>query len=107
MDCGRLAGFGLLSAIIRVARAVTPGGDAVFPMWQGMEYLRDMASGRGKLDPLDNDRYGTRYWTSARDVLDPQHRTNGLDSVEREGGTSRHERQDKNSSRHKRDDYRL
>ena len=32
-------------------------------------YLRDMSSGRGKLEPLDNDRYGSMPWTSARDVL--------------------------------------
>jgi hypothetical protein len=50
---------------------VTPQSDAVFPAWQGMQYLRDMASGRGKLEPLDNDRYGRRPWTSAREVLDP------------------------------------
>lgn len=65
----RAGGIGLLGLVIRVARLVAPGNDAVFPAWQGMQYLRDMASGRGKLHPLDNDRYGTRPWTSARDVL--------------------------------------
>jgi hypothetical protein len=34
-----------------------------------MQYIRDMASGRGALRPLDNDRYGERNWTSAREVL--------------------------------------
>jgi hypothetical protein len=28
-----------------------------------------MMSGRGKLAPLDNDRYGQRPWTRAREVL--------------------------------------
>jgi hypothetical protein len=28
-----------------------------------------MNTGRGKLTPLDNDRYGARSWTRARDVL--------------------------------------
>jgi len=68
----RPGGIGLLSVLIRVARAITPRSDAVFPAWQGMQYLRDMASGRGKLQPLDNDRYGKRSWTTARDVLSQQ-----------------------------------
>ena len=67
----RAGGLGLLSAVIKLARAVAPSRGEVFPVWQGMQYLRDMASGRGKLEPLDNDRYGTRPWTTARDVLAP------------------------------------
>jgi hypothetical protein len=65
----RAGGLGLLNVAIKVARAVTPGSDAVFPAWQGLQYLRDMASGRGKLEPLDNDRYGPRPWQSAQEVL--------------------------------------
>jgi uncharacterized protein YbjT (DUF2867 family) len=65
----RPGGIGLLGILIAVARTLTPRSDAVFPAWQGMQYLRDMASGRGKLEPLDNDRYGKKAWTSARDVL--------------------------------------
>jgi hypothetical protein len=34
-----------------------------------MQYLRDMASGRGKLSPLDNDWYPDLRWTSAEEVL--------------------------------------
>jgi uncharacterized protein YbjT (DUF2867 family) len=67
----RAGGIGLLSVVIRMARAVTPRSDSVFPVWQGMQYLRDMSSGRGKLEPLDNDRYGQRRWTTARDILAP------------------------------------
>lgn len=65
----RAGGLGRLDLVIRVARTIAPRRDAIFPVWQGMQYVRDMASGRGKLDPLDNDRYGARRWTSARDVL--------------------------------------
>lgn len=66
----RPGGIGVLSVLIRIARTLAPPSDAVFPPWQGMQYLRDMASGRGKLaEPLDNDRYGKRAWTTARDVL--------------------------------------
>jgi uncharacterized protein YbjT (DUF2867 family) len=65
----RVGGIGALSAVIAVARTLTPASDAPFPAWQGMQYLRDMMSGRGKLAPLDNDRYGQRPWTKAREVL--------------------------------------
>ena len=65
----RAGGIGLLSVLIRIARGVTPRSEAVFPAWQGMQYLRDMASGRGRLQPLDNDRYGVRTWSTVRDVL--------------------------------------
>jgi hypothetical protein len=65
----RVGSIGALSAIIAVARRLTPASDAPFPAWQGMQYLRDMMSGRGKLEPLDNNRYGRRSWTSARDIL--------------------------------------
>ena len=65
----RAGGLRRLSLLIRIARAVTPASDAVFPAWQGMQYLRDMASGRGRLLPLDNDRYGQMPWIGARTTL--------------------------------------
>lgn len=65
----RAGGLKRLSLLIRIARAVTPASDAVFPAWQGMQYLRDMASGRGRLLPLDNDRYGQMPWIGARTTL--------------------------------------
>jgi uncharacterized protein YbjT (DUF2867 family) len=65
----RAGGLRRLSLLIRIARAVTPASDAVFPAWQGMQYLRDMASGRGRLLPLDNDRYGQMPWIDARTTL--------------------------------------
>lgn len=65
----RPGGIGTMSAIIRVVRALTPTSDDPFPPWQGMQYLRDMMSGRGKLIHLDNDRYGARAWQSARQTM--------------------------------------
>jgi nucleoside-diphosphate-sugar epimerase len=65
----RAGGIGRLGTVIRIARAVSPDTDAPFPAWQGMQYLRDMASGRGKLSPLDNDRYAKTDWTRAEDIL--------------------------------------
>jgi uncharacterized protein YbjT (DUF2867 family) len=69
----RVGSIRALSAVISVVRTLSPASDQQFPAWQGMQYLRDMMSGRGKLDPLDNDRYGPRAWTTARDVLAASH----------------------------------
>ena len=58
-----------LGAIIALARRFFPQEGEVFPVWQGMQYLRDMFGGKAVLRTLDNDRYGTHPWTTARDVL--------------------------------------
>lgn len=65
----RMGGVGTLDALIAVARIVAPGRGQVFPAWQGMQYLRDMFGGSGKLDPLDNHRYPGLRWTGVREVL--------------------------------------
>ena len=65
----RAGGLGLLGAVISAVRTLSPCSEAPFPVWQGMQYLRDMSGGRGRLTPLDNDRYGVRPWQTARDVL--------------------------------------
>lgn len=69
----RPGNIGTLSALIYVVRALTPASEKPFPAWQGMQYLRDMMSGRGKLLNLDNDRYGQRRWASVRDTLARTH----------------------------------
>jgi hypothetical protein len=65
----RAGSLGLLGALIRVARTVAPAEKQLFPAWQGMQYMRNMFDGRAKLDPLDNDRYPSICWATARDVL--------------------------------------
>lgn len=64
-----------LDLLIRVARTLAPQPGELYPPWQGMQYMRDMYSGRGKLAPLDNDRYPGLRWTSVRDVLTAHLRT--------------------------------
>ena len=59
----------LLDLMIRVTRTVAPGRGAVFPAWQGMQYLRDMFDGRAQLTPLDTDRYPDLRWTDVREFL--------------------------------------
>ena len=56
--------LGMLGAMIGITKLIAPGKDAAFPPWQGMQYMRDMFSGRGKLQPLDNDRYPDLRWTT-------------------------------------------
>ena len=63
---GNVASLGIL---IRVAKLVAPQSHAVFPPWQGLQYLRDMFSGLAKLSPLDNDRYPGLHWTSVEESL--------------------------------------
>jgi len=65
----RAGGIGRLGLVIKVARALSPKTDAPFPAWQGMQYIRDMSSGHGKLSPLDNTLYGKTDWTRADVVL--------------------------------------
>ena len=61
--------IGSLSVLVRMAKIVAPQPGAAFPPWQGMQYMRDMFSGRGKLRPLDNSRYPELHWTSVREQL--------------------------------------
>lgn len=65
----RPGGIGLFGIVIALVRALSPKTEEAFPAWQGMQYMRDMFSGRGKLSPLDNSRYGKTDWTSIEVVL--------------------------------------
>lgn len=58
-----------LDVFIRLARLVAPGEKEVYPLWQCMQYMRDMFDGRAKLEPLDNDRYPGMRWTKVRNFL--------------------------------------
>ena len=64
---------GSLTTMSRAVRALTPASDEPFPPWQGMQYFASMFSGDANLRYINNDRYGSRKWTTARDVLE-QHR---------------------------------
>ena len=71
----RAGGLGTLGTIIKLVRKLFPADGAVYPVWQGMQYMHNMFSGRATLDPLDNTRYPGMYWTRARDVLAAHDRT--------------------------------
>ena len=60
---------GSLTAMSRAVKGLMPASDEPFPPWQGMQYFASMFSGDATLRYIDNDRYGSRTWTTARDVL--------------------------------------
>ena len=70
----RAGSVGSLGMLIRVARLVAPQPRAVFPPWQGLQYLRDMFSGQAKLSPLDNGRYANLRLTSIAESLESRAR---------------------------------
>ena len=65
----RAGGLGRLAKLIRFTRAVFPKSNALYPPWQGMQYMHNMFGGCAKLEPLDNDRYPGMRWKTVRDVL--------------------------------------
>jgi hypothetical protein len=65
----RAGSLGTLDMLIKVARTVAPGENKLYPVWQAMQYLRNMFEGQAKLEPLDNDHYPGIRWTTVRDVL--------------------------------------
>jgi nucleoside-diphosphate-sugar epimerase len=65
----RAGGLRRYEKLIKFTRAVFPQRKAVYPPWQGMQYMHNMFSGRAKLEPLDNARYPGMQWTKVRDVL--------------------------------------
>lgn len=65
----RAGGLSRYETLIKITRTVFPQSKAVYPPWQGMQYMHNMFSGQVKLEPLDNDRYPGMRWTKVRDVL--------------------------------------
>jgi uncharacterized protein YbjT (DUF2867 family) len=61
--------LGDLERTIGKLRSADEAPTNVFPVWQQLQYVRDMASGRGKLSPLDNARYPSVRPQSVRDFL--------------------------------------
>ena len=83
----RVGGIASLGLLIGITKLVAPQADKAFPPWQGMQYMRDMFSGQGKLTPLDNDRYPGLVWTSAQEhLLSVERPARGDDSLPRTQG---------------------
>ncbi|TEY85107.1 hypothetical protein BOTCAL_0017g00200 [Botryotinia calthae] len=65
-----IGSVGFLRGIISVLKFVIGGEDTkIMPPWQGIQYMENIFSGKGKLDPLDNDRYPDLKWTTVEKAL--------------------------------------
>jgi nucleoside-diphosphate-sugar epimerase len=62
-------GLGMLNVMIQMAKTFSPKPDAIYPAWQGMQYMHNMYSGLPKLKPIDNNRYPHLNWTKVKDFL--------------------------------------
>jgi uncharacterized protein YbjT (DUF2867 family) len=58
-----------LGHLIATMRAADEAPANVFPAWQQLQYVRDMASGLGRLAPLDNARYASVRPKTVRELL--------------------------------------
>jgi len=65
----KAGGIGLINSIIKTMKFFSPAKKDLYPIWQGMQYMRDMMEGRAKIDSYDNDRYQGMIWTSIKDLL--------------------------------------
>jgi hypothetical protein len=45
----RAGGLGMLGTLIKVARTVAPGEKELYPAWQGMQYMRNIAKSPGSI----------------------------------------------------------
>ena len=65
----RAGGIGLINGIIKTMKFFSPAEKDLYPIWQGMQYMRDMMEGRAKINTYDNDRYEGMNWTSVKELL--------------------------------------
>ncbi|MFA6276512.1 MAG: aromatic alcohol reductase [Pedobacter sp.] len=65
----RPGGLKFLQALIKPIKFFNPAKHELYPAWQGMQYMRDMMSGRAKVAEYDNDLYPQIKWTTVRDLL--------------------------------------
>ncbi len=65
----RTGGIGLINGIIKTMKFFSPAKKDLYPIWQGMQYMRDMMEGRAKINSYDNNRYEGMKWTSVKELL--------------------------------------
>jgi uncharacterized protein YbjT (DUF2867 family) len=65
----RAGGIGLINTIIKTMKFFSPAEKDLYPIWQGMQYMRDMMEGRVKINSYDNNRYEGMNWTSVKELL--------------------------------------
>jgi uncharacterized protein YbjT (DUF2867 family) len=65
----KAGGIGLINVIIKTMKFFSPAEKDLYPIWQGMQYMRDMMEGRVVIKTYDNNRYEGMNWTSVRELL--------------------------------------
>lgn len=70
----RAGGIGLLNTFIKIGKTLSPSANELYPAWQGMQYMRDMAEGKALVNLYDNDRYEDVKWTKVKNVLEQKQR---------------------------------
>lgn len=65
----KAGGIGLINGIIKTMKFFSPAKKDLYPIWQGMQYMRDMMEGQAKIDSYDNNRYPDINWTSVKELL--------------------------------------
>jgi uncharacterized protein YbjT (DUF2867 family) len=65
----RAGGIGLINTIIKIMKFFSPAKKDLYPIWQGMQYMRDMMEGRVKINLYDNNRYEGMNWMSIKELL--------------------------------------
>ena len=65
----KAGGIGLINGIIKTMKFFSPAKKDLYPIWQGMQYMRDMMEGRVKINSYDNNRYEDIDWTKVKDLL--------------------------------------
>ena len=65
----RTGGLGFFSFIIKIAKYFDKTKTELYPSWQGMQYMRNMADPRAKMTSNDNNRYPNMTFTSVKDLI--------------------------------------
>ena len=65
----RVGGIGLINGIIKTMKFFNAAEKDLYPIWQGMQYMRDMMEGRVKINSYDNNRYESMNWMSVKELL--------------------------------------
>lgn len=65
----KAGGIGLINGIIKTMKFFAPAKKDLYPIWQGMQYMRDMMEGRVKINSYDNNRYEDIKWTNIKELL--------------------------------------
>ena len=65
----KAGGIGLINGIIKTIKFFSPAKKDLYPIWQGMQYMRDMMEGRVKINSYDNNHYEDMDWTKVKDLL--------------------------------------